>query len=46
MTVMMWVKLIIMHQQKTIENFHFLHKEFFDYCMIRGDNITNHVTKV
>jgi len=43
---MMWVKLIIVHQQKTIEILHFLHQKFFDYRMIRGDNIINHVAKV
>jgi uncharacterized membrane protein len=46
MIVMMWVKLIIVHQQKTIENLHFLHQKFFDYHMIIGYNITNHVAKV
>ncbi len=46
MVTMMWVKLIIVHQQKTIEILHFLHQKFFDYRMIRGDNIINHVAKV
>jgi hypothetical protein len=45
-TIMMWVKFFIVHQQKTIENLHFLHKKFFDYHMIKGDNITDHVAKI